>query len=309
VVSASADQPRLATPDSGSSSSGQHAITVSRTGQNRQDETALWQACRLGEEALFALTYSLDAKGYCFWSGLRNGIRMTRIETMAAFLLAGGCCAADSAAYAPASAYQTQVVEGWTVHVHGDLLTEPEDLGGKTLRELEFQLHQVTRAVSADALAALRKVAIWVEAKSSVTGMCYHPSRQWLRDNGFNPAKAKGIELGNPRNFLSWTRHQFWMVFHELAHAYHDQVLGWDNADIKAAFSQAQEGGTYDLVLKYSGQRARAYAVADHKEYFAELSEAFFGCNDFYPFVQAELKEHDPLGYQTVRRAWGVGTK
>jgi hypothetical protein len=41
-------------------------------------------------------------------------------------------------------------------------------------------------------------------------------------------------------------------------------------------------------------------------EYFAELSEAYFWVNDFYPFVRAELREHDPAGYAAVEAAWGL---
>ena len=31
-------------------------------------------------------------------------------------------------------------------------------------------------------------------------------------------------------------------------------------------------------------------------EYFAELSEAYFGTNDFYPFVRGELQTTRPAG-------------
>jgi hypothetical protein len=40
------------------------------------------------------------------------------------------------------------------------------------------------------------------------------------------------------------------------------------------------------------------------QEYFAELSEAYWGKNDFYPFTRSELLQHDPLGYEAVKRAW-----
>ncbi|MGO9112581.1 MAG: hypothetical protein ACLP9L_25400 [Thermoguttaceae bacterium] len=33
------------------------------------------------------------------------------------------------------------------------------------------------------------------------------------------------------------------------------------------------------------GQHVRHYALTDHKEFFAEMSEAYFGMNDFFPFV------------------------
>ena len=227
---------------------------------------------------------------------------------MIALLIATSCCVAEQQQYDPTSSYDVRVVEGWTVYVNPALDEEPDDLGKRTMRELEFQLYQVTRAMPAPALAKLREVPIWVEAKSSVTCMCYHPSAAWLRTNGFNPAKEKAIELGNPKNFLNWTRHQFWMVFHELAHAYHDRVFGWDRPDdpVRAAYEQAKEKKLYDKVLVFNGNNGKAYAMNNHKEYFAELSEAYFGCNDWYPFVKAELKKLDPAGYAALEEAWGV---
>lgn len=225
-----------------------------------------------------------------------------------ALLVAGGCLAEETRQYDPTSKYDIQVIEGWTVYVNPDLFAEDDDLAQRTLRELRYQLYQITGAIPPAALAKLREVPIWVEARSSVKCMCYHPSVGWLRENGFNPAKEKAVELGNPKNFLSWTRHQFWMVFHELAHAYHDRVLGWDNPEdpIRKAYEQAKEKKLYDDVLVFNGRKGKAYAMNNHKEYFAELSEAYFGCNDWYPFVRAELKHHDPQGYAAIEQVWGM---
>ena len=41
-------------------------------------------------------------------------------------------------------------------------------------------------------------------------------------------------------------------------------------------------------------------------EYWAESSEAYFAVNDIYPFVRAELREHDPQMARFVERYWGV---
>ena len=83
------------------------------------------------------------------------------------------------------------------------------------------------------------------------------------------------------------------VVLHELAHAYHDQVLSWDYEPIREAFDAAVKEGQYEKVLHIDGRTVRHYALTDHKEYFAEATEAWFGCNDFYPFVRPELKKHD----------------
>mgnify|MGYP002885649382 FL=1 len=47
------------------------------------------------------------------------------------------------------------------------------------------------------------------------------------------------------------------------------------------------------------------YGATNHKEYFAEGTEAYFYRNDFYPFVQAELKEHDATLYAALKEVWG----
>ena len=65
------------------------------------------------------------------------------------------------------------------------------------------------------------------------------------------------------------------------------------------------ESGTYTNVLLYTGQRGKHYALTDHIEYFAEGTEAYLYWNDFYPFVRAELKEHDPTLHEALFKIWG----
>jgi hypothetical protein len=134
----------------------------------------------------------------------------------------------------------------------------------------------------------------------------YHPSREWLRANGYNPDKAKSVEIGNASRFLRWSLDQPAMVLHELAHAYHHRVLGYDHEGIRAAFRAAVEGGRYERVLRFNGSEERAYALENEQEYFAEGTEAFFGTNDFYPFVRAELLRHDPKLFEVLEEVFGT---
>ena len=39
-------------------------------------------------------------------------------------------------------------------------------------------------------------------------------------------------------------------------------------------------------------------------ERIAELTEALFGRNDYFPFTADELQAHDPVGYRAVHAAW-----
>ena len=99
-------------------------------------------------------------------------------------------------------------------------------------------------------------------------------------------------------------REQPWVILHELAHAYHDRVLGFDEPRIREAFERYKKGGRGDKTLLFDGRRVRHYALTDHKEFFAEMTEAYFGSNDFFPFNRAELKESEPDVYALMHDVW-----
>ena len=212
-----------------------------------------------------------------------------------------------SGQYTPTADYAVQKIEGWKVFVNNELLSDHTKLADDVLKLLKHQLYQITRVVPDEALKELRCVPIWVEYKAPRHRcMCYHPSRQWLSDNDFNPDKARSVEIANAENFLKWTIGQPWMVMHELAHSYHHRILGHDNTEIHDAYEKAVKSKQYESVLHISGRSRRSYALSNDKEYFAESTEAFFGTNDFYPFVRSELQEHDPQMYRLLRKLWTV---
>ncbi len=221
-------------------------------------------------------------------------------------LLAAG--AEPGPRYDPTDHYEVRQIEGWRVVVNKQFLRQDPSLSSDTLKLLGCQLYEVTRKVPAGALSKLRKIAIWVEAaEPHHPCMAYHPNAGWLRDHGMNPDKAKCVEIANAKNFLTWTLDQPWMVLHELAHGYHDQFLGgYENPDVRAQFDRAMKAKRYDAVARISGRTERAYAATNPMEYFAEGTEAFFGTNDFYPFVRSELKHHDPQMYDLLERLWEI---
>jgi len=208
----------------------------------------------------------------------------------------------------PTACYPARQLHRWTLRVHQDLLAEKNAaLLAEVLAELDNHLYRIERAIPPKALAKLKKVVLWMEYDNlKARNAHYHPSVKWLKANRYNPDKAKCVEFGSARGFLRGVRHQPWMVLHELAHAYHDQVLGFDHPKVVAAYEAAKKSGKYDKVLVWTGRLVRHYAITNHKEYFAECSEAYFGTNDFYPFVKAELKQHDPVMYALLEELWGV---
>ena len=213
---------------------------------------------------------------------------------------------AETPPFEPTGSYSKEALEGWPIYISRAFGDEHKDLLDRTLAELRAQLFEITRVVPNDALARLREVPIWVEYRDRDTPcMCYHPSKEWLSGNGYNPDKEKGVEIAHAETFLKWTHDQPWMVLHELAHSYHDRVLNFDNAEVKSAYEAAVKSGQYKKVLHINGRHVDHYALTNEKEYFAECSEAYFGTNDFYPFVRAELVEVDPAMAKLLEKLWG----
>jgi len=209
--------------------------------------------------------------------------------------------------FEPTENYATQQIQGWSVLVNKNFLRDGPELSQQTLTLLQHQLYQIKRVVPNPALTKLQKIKIWVEEKEPHHPcMAYHPDVAWLREHDMNPDKAKCVELAGATNFLTWTIAQPWMVLHELAHGYHDQFLekGFENPRILAAYKNAMHLKRYETITQINGREEKAYATTNQMEYFAEASEAYFGTNDFFPFVKIELKKHDPEVLDVLNELW-----
>jgi hypothetical protein len=205
----------------------------------------------------------------------------------------------------PTESYIVRELHGFTVHVSSAAMANP-DTTDPALELLEAELVEVIELTPKHAHRVLRTVKVWVEHNAPEHACaCYHPGKQWLIDNGFNPDKVKGIEIANPKNFVNWTNNaQPLMVLHELAHAYHDLVLGFDHELVRTCWNNAVSSGNYDEVMHVSGNARRHYALTNDREYFAELTEAYFGRNDFAPFDREALRTFDPQGFDMIERLW-----
>jgi len=200
-------------------------------------------------------------------------------------------------------------IEGWTVHVDPQLLEgEYCEEGSRALKMLANHLQRIAILLPEDRLAKMRQLEIWIERDHpKLHNMQYHPDRGWLTGHGHDPRLAKKVHITQAAALLSrqqMVKHPA-VVLHELSHAYHDQILGFDEPRIKEAYEKAMKAGIYEKVLLYTGREVRHYAATNHKEYFAEGTEAYFYRNDFYPFVRAELKQHDPVLHDLLVEIWG----
>jgi hypothetical protein len=205
----------------------------------------------------------------------------------------------------PISTYKNYSIQGFTVLVNQELL-QHQHQANQAREELNSQLQKIRVVMPAKPWQALQGVKIWMEWKRKSDGAAeFHVSAKWLQLNGYQPEKAGGIEISNANNFVQWSRtQQPWMILHELSHAYHFLVLGESDYGIIDAYQQAVNNHLYESVDYINGEKIKAYALTNANEYFAELSEAYFGNNDFYPFTRQQLAEYDPVGFKLMQEVW-----
>jgi len=199
-------------------------------------------------------------------------------------------------------------LEGWTIRVDDRLLKGPdEELGTRALRFLEHKLSDIKVVVPADKVKKLQAVTIVLDLTHGKLGpMQYHPGAGWLKANGYSVDLAKCVHI--PRAADLPTRRnineQPWVILHELAHAYHDQVLGFDEPRVIEAYQNYKKSGRGEKALLHNGKRVKHYALTNQMEFFAEMTEAYFGANDFFPFNRAELKEGEPEIFALLAGIW-----
>jgi hypothetical protein len=205
--------------------------------------------------------------------------------------------------------HATRQIEGWTVRVDDRLLGgDGAELGGRAIKLLTARLVGIAVVVPEAKLARLREVVIQLDlTHGALRPMQYHPSAGWLKANGYSADLAGCVHIPDAREFLSpFENHrQPWAVLHELAHAYHDRVLGFDDARVKAAWEKFKGAGRYRSVVTTPGPMREHYALTNEREFFAEMTESYFGANDFYPFVAGELNQAEPEIFALMRDVWG----
>ncbi len=212
----------------------------------------------------------------------------------------------------PPTDYQIQNHLGWSIFLHKDLVGEKSK---RALQLLDQQLQAIIDRVPAPAVAYLKKVPLYFTPSPDARGgACHHPSSTWLANNNKPVEMAKSVEFTNVENFEHETRRMPNFVLHELAHAYHNHLLGDDHPAILSAFQAAKKSGTYKNLPKRSGDpkkpyridKGETYAMSNQMEYFAEATEAYFHANDYYPHRRSQLIEHDPKVVAVLEKVWGV---
>mmetsp|Transcript_24716 Transcript_24716/g.30398 ORF Transcript_24716/g.30398 Transcript_24716/m.30398 type:complete len:621 (-) Transcript_24716:1175-3037(-) len=237
-----------------------------------------------------------------------------------------------------AKIYDDMTLGGWKVKCEEGLFTtldhDIHETMKKVKRRLEIDINAASKKLPAAACKFLKECTpIWINrtqrygpkaAPIRGRGMCFHPDKNWLIENGMSSKKCGGVELFEASKYLKDC--DLWhgkggVILHELAHAYHNKCLedGYRNKEVLECYNAAMDENLYDCVkvhcLDGDASKRKAYACTDAMEYFAELSVAFLGgvgkdkdveFNKWFPFNRTQLKDHDPRAYEMLKKMWKV---
>lgn len=242
----------------------------------------------------------------------RKRIQNSMKKNILSFILGALLVSFSSMAQLTVNGYSNYSFAGFDVLVEDRAVINDSASTFEALDILETSLIEITQFnIDQLVIDSLKAVPIFVDWNTTTGAAQYHPSRDWLIDNGYEPAKAKCVEISNVTNFVNWTKaNQPYMVLHELAHAYHHRVLNYNSATITEAYNNAVSNNLYKNVSYHNGGGnyttvAEAYALNNEFEYFGEITEAYFGLNDFYPFDYDDLEEYDIVGFDAAKAIWG----
>ena len=203
----------------------------------------------------------------------------------------------------PLNEFKRMTFAGFSVNLNPDLVGK--ETTNRAMDLVSADLEKFAKLLTPVQLGRLRKVPIWVQYKlDTEAGMWYHESKEWLAANDYPVEMEKSVEIADVDGFINSHDSEPFALLHELAHAYNDLYLSALREQLINAYKSAVKSGKYDKVERVGSGIQRAYAMTNEKEYFAELTEAYFGRNDYYPFTRDELEAFDPKGFELMKAAW-----
>jgi hypothetical protein len=208
--------------------------------------------------------------------------------------------------------YTIRTIEGFTVLISDQTLKEDaaSKLQRKPLEVLAGELKALGGLMPARTLKALHNVLIWVEwdeemkvangRPGNVLATYFGGHQLAMLAKGMHPLKARNVTIHRMKELARLNQRQpgpgSHVILHEVAHAVHDQVIGFSDPDVKAAYKQAMERHLVD---------PQAYAATNEREFFAEMTCAYYGRLPYYPHTNEELKKHDPVTFKLLQATWG----
>ena len=200
--------------------------------------------------------------------------------------------------------YKTMMIDGFTLLVHSKVIDpkNSEMFKVKPLEVLDMELKMISAVLSPKPLALLRNILIWVEwddqlamsngRQGNALAVYYGGTQRQLLQEGTQPLKANSVVVLRMKSLTKEHQPEFdtkrCVLLHEMAHAVHFQLVGYENPTVKQTYKLAMERNLYDRT---------SYAATNEHEYFAEMSCAYLNRIDYFPHTREDLKKHDKAGF------------
>lgn len=218
--------------------------------------------------------------------------------------------------------YEKSIINGFIIYFEIGLIDKYPAL----MHVLNTDLNKINGVVPSAALKILQSTPIWLNdsylyydyPKQTKEGkkylidiykppesMCFHPDPNWLKDHGNITNKAEGIEIYRAKDWIKERGYMPMVLLHEMGHAYH-WYLDFNRSDVLNAYNfiKNSKDKLYREIPFILGGKRDAYALTNQMEYFSELTESYFGLNDFYPFNKQELRQYDKMGFKVMETVW-----
>ncbi len=214
----------------------------------------------------------------------------------------------------PPREYETVSTNGWTIEVEKQLMSEDPELAGKAVARLSLKLNEALAALPEASRANLRKLKVFLMYGPKAKGGGRDNGTEYYQKDApdcyqtLDPRWGNSLVIYSAENYV-W-QSDLWALklsLHELAHAHH--LVQWpeDRVEIVQAYEHAMSRKLYRNVRDDQGKtHAKAYAIQNPIEYFAELSCMYFAGCDYPPRNRKELKAYDPEGYAMIQKLWGI---
>lgn len=217
--------------------------------------------------------------------------------------------------------YKKLEIQGWDIYV-ADYLNIHSVVMTEILKQVEIGLKHINSNVPKIRTNQLKQFPIWIDNQPNYPDfrpgenaqIPFHDDADWLRKYNMNPTMEWGVHIINPFNIIHSSKHFYWqphVLLHELSHGLNLRIMTkQEQLDVTIAFENAKAKKLYRNVERKwintgkSETQRIAYAMSNEGEYFAELTEAYFGFNETFPFDRKQLENYDPTGFKLIKESW-----
>ncbi|MDN3640585.1 hypothetical protein QWY82_17440 [Simiduia curdlanivorans] len=191
--------------------------------------------------------------------------------------------------------------------VESELLSTQPELTRKAADRLSQKVAQALAILPAQHRAQFNNIRYYI---FSGTGSSYggKDSGLWYfaKNNRISKRFDDSIVVNSAANFMAMSdKSALAVIIHELAHGFHRYHWRRLSQLSQQSYTLAKQQKLYTNLQSDSGRLIeQAYALKNHREYFAELSAKFFAEHFYPPTNRQGLKRYDPQGYRLMETAW-----